>query len=79
MKVEVFGPGCARCRAVERNAREAAQALGIDVVLEHVSSQADIAARGIMFTPGLAINGEILCKGRIPTVDEIRAWMQERK
>jgi len=29
-----------------------------------------------MVTPALAIDGEIKCSGRIPTVEEIKGWLE---
>jgi hypothetical protein len=29
----------------------------------------------IMFTPGLVINEQLVCAGRIPSEDEIRQWL----
>ncbi|HIE48283.1 TPA: thioredoxin family protein, partial [Candidatus Bipolaricaulota bacterium] len=40
-----------------------------------VDDIAEIAARGVMITPALSIDGEIKCSGRIPSVEEIKSWL----
>ncbi len=74
-KVQVLGTGCPKCQQTAANAKEAAQAVGVQIELEKVEKPADIAKFGVMFTPALAIDGEVKVAGRIPTVDEIKAWL----
>jgi len=74
-KVQVLGTGCPKCQQTAANAKEAAQAAGVQIELEKVEKPADIAKFGVMFTPALAIDGEVKVAGRIPTVDEIKVWL----
>jgi len=74
-KVQVLGTGCPKCQQTEANAKEAAQAAGVQIELEKVEKPAEIAKFGVMFTPALAIDGEVKAAGRIPTVDEIKVWL----
>jgi len=74
-KVQVLGTGCPKCQQTAANAKEAAQAAGVQIELEKVEKPAEIAKFGVMFTPALAIDGEVKAAGRIPTVDEIKVWL----
>jgi small redox-active disulfide protein 2 len=74
-KVQVLGTGCPKCQQTAANAREAAQAAGVEIELIKVEKPADIAKFGVMFTPALAIDGEVKAAGRIPSVEEIKAWL----
>ena len=76
MKIEVLGTGCPRCQATVRNAEQAVKELGIQAEVVKVDDLSDITARGVMVTPALAIDGEIKCSGRIPTVEEIKSWLE---
>jgi len=71
MLIEVFGPGCARCRTLEKNAQQAAQQSGVEHQVVKVSDYAAMAARGILSTPALAIDGRLAFQGRDPAS---RAW-----
>jgi small redox-active disulfide protein 2 len=75
-KVQVLGPGCAKCGQVAANVEEAAKAVGVEVEIEKVSKPMDIARFGVMFTPGLAVEGEVICSGRVPSVEEIKGWIE---
>lgn len=75
-RVQVLGPGCPKCQQVAANVAEAARAAGVEVEVEKVSQPMDIAKYGVMFTPGLAVEGQVVCAGRIPSVEEIKGWLQ---
>ena len=76
MKIEVLGTGCPKCQATVRNVEQAVKELGIQAEVVKVEDLSEITARGVMVTPALAINGEIKCSGRIPTVEEIKSWLE---
>ena len=83
MIIEVCGPGCPKCHATRDNARKALQELGLkegeDALVTEVKDLKLMAARGVMFTPALIIDGVKVCEGGIPTPQEIRKWIEERK
>lgn len=69
--IEVLGSGCPNCQAVERNVREALAASGEEAEVRHITDWAEIARRGIMSTPGLAIDGTVVSAGRIPSPEQV--------
>ena len=75
--VEVLGSGCANCRRVEANAREALAIAGVEAEIRHVTDYREIAARGVMSTPGLVIDGRVVSAGRIPSAADIAGWLAE--
>jgi len=79
IKLEVFGIGCPKCQATEKNAAEALRQLGLEGEVKMVKDQVEIIKKGIISTPALAINGEVKAMGRIPPVREIVAWLSELK
>jgi small redox-active disulfide protein 2 len=74
-KVQVLGPGCPRCEQVKANVEEAARAAGIEVEIEKISKPGEIAKRGVLLTPGLVIEGKVVCSGRVPSAEEIKGWI----
>lgn len=76
MKITVYGPGCKNCVSLADHAKEAAEELGLDAEVEKVEDPAEIAKAGIMSTPGLAIDGKVKVKGRVPSTDEIKELLK---
>ena len=71
MKIEVLGPGCKNCSALEKATNEALSHLGMDAFVEKVTDYGKIAEYGVMSTPALVVDGEVRSVGRVPSVDEI--------
>ncbi len=74
-KVYVLGTGCPKCRQVAENAKAAVQALSLEAEVVKVDTLPEIAKFGVLSTPALAIDGTVKVAGRVPTVDEIKAWL----
>ena len=77
MKVQILGIGCAKCRKLEANAREAMNELGVEAEIEKVQDVREISKFGVMMTPALAINGKVKCSGEIASPDKIKKWLKE--
>lgn len=67
LDIKILGPGCANCQNLERVTREALADLGLEATVEKVTDYAEIASYGVMSTPGLVVDGEVLVSGRVPT------------
>ena len=78
MKIEIFGPGCARCEALAASAKSAADKLGIDYELCKVTELAEMMVRGIMATPALALDGEVKAMGKVPSEDELTVLLKSQ-
>ncbi|MCB1694838.1 MAG: TM0996/MTH895 family glutaredoxin-like protein [Pseudomonadales bacterium] len=72
MKFTIYGSGCAKCQKLTANAEAAALALGLDYDIEKVTDVNGIVDAGVMHTPALAVNGEVVVEGKIPGPDEIK-------
>lgn len=75
MKIEILGSGCSNCKKLEENTRKAVQELNVKAVIEKVTSFERIAAYGVMSTPALVVDGEVVVYGRIATVSEIKKML----
>jgi small redox-active disulfide protein 2 len=73
MTIKILGSGCLKCQTVEQNAKKAVEELGLkDVQVEHIYDINKIVEMGVMMTPALAVDEEIVVSGKIPTVEEIK-------
>ena len=75
MNIKVLGSGCANCHTLETRAVEAAGLLGLDAVFEKVTDFADIASYGVMSTPALVVDEQVVLSGRVPTVAELQTLL----
>ncbi len=74
--IEVLGPGCQKCQYVEKLVREAVETTGIEAEIRKVTDYGEIASRGILSTPGIAIDGTVVLAGRVPTREQLAAWFR---
>lgn len=77
LSIKVLGPGCANCHRVEQIAVDALEMLDAEVTIQHVTDQNEIRKYSILYTPGLVINEQVVCAGRIPSIDEVVSWAEE--
>lgn len=79
MQIEIYGSGCANCQALENSVKKAVEELGVEADIVKIKEMDKMFEAGITGTPGLAIEGEIKSMGRIPSVDEIKKWIESKK
>ena len=72
MIVKILGPGCTKCKNLERVTREALDQLGIDATVEKVEDYAVIMGYGVMATPGLVVDDKVVVSGRVPKPAEVK-------
>ena len=75
MKIEILGMGCPKCKKLTENAKKAVEELGVKADIEKVEDMDKIVSYGVMMTPALALDGKVMCSGKIATVDEIKKWV----
>ncbi|MFC1864912.1 thioredoxin family protein [Chloroflexota bacterium] len=75
MIIKILGPGCVRCDQVEQITKEVVGELGINASLEHVRDIKKIIEYPILHTPGLVLNEELVCSGRVPTKAEVSMFI----
>ncbi|MHA1543355.1 MAG: thioredoxin family protein [Candidatus Hodarchaeales archaeon] len=63
--IEILGGGCSKCDALTKSAETAVEKLGWkNVEIIHVTDMDEIVERGVLSTPALVLNGEVLVSGR---------------
>jgi small redox-active disulfide protein 2 len=75
MEIKVLGTGCAKCMQLEKTVKEAVKELGIDAKIEEVKDIKKIMQYPILTTPGLVIDGKVVCSGKIPSKDEVKKYI----
>lgn len=75
MKIKILGTGCANCKKLEANVREAVKELGIDATIEKVENFKEIMAYGVMKTPALVVDEQVKVMGRVPAVEDLKKYL----
>jgi small redox-active disulfide protein 2 len=78
MDVKVLGTGCVSCKNLEAVTRTVLAELGLDVEIDEVTDPGEIAGWGVMSTPALVIDDEVVLVGRVPSADQVRALFAGR-
>lgn len=71
-KLQILGTGCPKCKKLAEIAEQAADELGIEYEIEKITQINDIMKFGVMMTPALAVDGEVMLAGKIPSVEELK-------
>ena len=77
MQLLILGTGCAKCARLYEATEQAAQSLGLQYELEKVTDLKRIMSVGVMTTPALVVDGKLKVSGKVPSVDEIKAMLQQ--
>ena len=71
MEIKILGPGCPKCKTLEKLTREVVEKNGIDATVTKVEDIVAIMNYGVLTTPALVIDEKVVLKGRVPSPDEL--------
>ena len=77
MDIKVLGPGCPKCHQTEKHVKEAVAETGVDASVEKITDLMEIAGYGVFGTPAVVIDGEVKSVGKIPTKEDVKAWLNK--
>ncbi|NGZ18727.1 thioredoxin family protein [Vibrio aestuarianus] len=76
MKVfKVLGSGCASCVNTAKLIEKLAAEQGVDVSVEKVTDLETIMNYGVMSTPGVVLDEEVVHAGGIPSSESVIKWL----
>jgi len=78
LKIEIFGGGCPKCKATEKNIRKAVEKLDVHAEIIKVEDLQEIMNRGVIMTPAVFIDGETKIVGRVPSEEELEKIIKNR-
>ncbi|HEY6553620.1 MAG TPA: thioredoxin family protein [Vicinamibacteria bacterium] len=73
--VKVLGTGCAKCRTTVQLLETVAREKGVDIQLEKVEEPQDIMRYGVMSTPGVVIDEQVVHAGGVPSRQKVEGWL----
>lgn len=75
LTIKVLGPGCANCKRLEMVVQKATAHLNGSVSILKLTDWEDIMQYPILATPGLVIDEKVVSSGRVPSLSEVGAWV----
>ncbi len=75
--VKVLGSGCSKCNQLEAATKQALSQLGMPTDVDHVTDFSEIAAYGVMSTPALVIDGQVVSYGKVLRVEDVVAILRQ--
>ena len=65
MEIKVLGPGCAKCHKQLEEVHKAVAEHGLDATVTYIQAIDEIAGYGVLFTPGLVVDGQVIHSGSV--------------
>jgi small redox-active disulfide protein 2 len=75
-EIKVLGTGCPKCTALLEHTQAAVDELNIECAVEKVTDIDEIIGFGVIMTPALLIDGDVKALGKVPSVEEIKAFLR---
>lgn len=76
-EIKILGTGCPKCKQTTSAVEKAVRELGLtDVTIEKIEDIIKIMKYDVMSTPAIVIDGEIIMKGRVPSVSELKELLR---
>lgn len=73
--VKVLGSGCRKCEKTADIIQEVARAQDISVELEKVSDPQVIMRYGVMRTPAVVVDEQLVHSGSVPRPQDVEQWL----
>ena len=75
MDIKILGPGCRNCVTLEQRTRDALGTLGQDATITKVTDFAEIVRYGVMRTPALVVDEQVVVAGEVPTARKLASLL----
>jgi small redox-active disulfide protein 2 len=75
MEIKVLGTGCANCKTTLKLIKDVAAEKGVTVDLHKMEDIQSIMGYGVIATPGVVIDSQVVHAGGVPSRDKIAGWL----
>jgi small redox-active disulfide protein 2 len=72
MEIKILGPGCAKCKTLDKLTHEVVEKNGIKANITKVEDIMEIMKYGVISTPAIVIDEKVVLKGRVPSSEELK-------
>ena len=74
--IKILGTGCPKCQSMTGVVKDVISENNIDATIEKVEDIMEIMKYNVMSTPALVVDDVITIKGRIPSKEEVLAFIK---
>lgn len=74
--IKVLGTGCTNCNSTLNLIKTISQETGVSILLEKVEELSEIMRYGVMSTPGVVIDDNVVHSGGIPDRATVESWLK---
>ena len=78
MNIKNLGTGCVSCQNLEKVTLAAINELGLTADVEKVTDPGEIVSWGVMSTPALVIDDEVVLAGKVPSAEAVKRLLSGR-
>lgn len=75
MRIEILGTGCKKCVKTKELVEKALAEAGVDAEVVKVEDYETILSYGVMLTPAVVIDGEVMVAGKVPALADVKKWI----
>lgn len=77
MEIKILGPGCPKCKTLEKATREVVAENNFNATVTKVEDIMQIMSYNVIATPALVINEKVVIKGMVPSKEEIKKQIEK--
>lgn len=79
MNIKILGTGCPNCLKLEENTKQALVELKMEAQVEKITEIQDIMSYGVMSTPALVLDGEVVLAGQVASAEKIKQLLADNE
>jgi len=77
LEIKILGSGCANCNLLEELVNKSVSNLSLEAEIQKVTDPLSIIDYGVLSTPGLVVNDQLLVSGRVPSLEEVKKFLSQ--
>ncbi len=75
MEIKILGTGCSKCTKAYELAQKVANENNVDATITKVEALKDIMGYGVMSTPAVVIDEEVVHTGSVPSSSQMKSFI----
>jgi len=79
LDIKILGSGCVNCNLLEELVKKSVNNLSLEAEIQKVTDPLSIIDYGVLSTPALVVNDQLLVSGRVPSLEEIKQYLSQTK